>query len=740
MALIPDYWWPFGNNVTLTQESDSEFRRYGPYSAKLAGDAGTHPRLDPDTGAALSAFVRAAGMTSSPFPVHILESHRHMAQECSIKVASGQVALELWDVTGPVAGDPTRPLVIWPPRESGRRAVTSRTGVWIEDLFIETFEDFWKSASEKSTHFQLAFMVERDSTVAYVDWAQNVREGEAARIPYEGFASNDLLLAATHELQAVGDPRERIEVRAIDLTRLDDVTYPGELFTEGGDVFAAVKAVGDSTRRLLEVEDNPVTGEASKLALETNQDRVTRRLALAAARRRQMQRALDPPASIPGSVPDAVAQLTPEGLTVRVYPMPGHFETQVRLQGAGATPAARWRDGAVLGSQVGTTIVIPADALPVVRPLDLSVKSLGVTGRESETPFELTGVSEVTSSTLWRMPIDEALVLYWSLEEQEEPSMPPSCDPIDTGRVRDDSSPYGNHGYIYSWDFGNPGDTGPGASGYSLQYSDPGGAQYPSAQVVVDSDPTVSGPGNGPADQQDFDTNLDITVCAAIRPWLQDPDLCHHQGYDLWGRWAVGGTAGGHTFEEAGFYFGLTEFQDPTQGFKFMPAFRMQWFTNPSTPVVKGLLWPFDWSYGAWEGRRGVGSLDKVIMDRWIFVCQRIADDGAGGMNVDVFVGDLLTTTLTRLDPSTVGTGSDYASAYGLPLIIDNTLDTTRWTLGGRHLEANDRDTCQISNDGWFGHLDEHRRWNRVLSDEEVLGMFLHLSGQKPADEVWLVP
>lgn len=744
MALIPDYWWPFGNNVTLTQESDPEFRRYSPYSAKLTGDAGVHPRNDPDTGAPVAAFVRAAGMTSSPFPVHMFESHRFVAQECSIKVASGRVALELWDVTGPMAGDQSRPLVIWPPRESGRRAVTQATNTWIEDLFIESFEDFWKSASEKSTHFQLAFLVEEDSTVAYIDWAQMVRDGAAARIPYEGFASNDLMLAATHELLAVGDPLERLQIAALDLTRLDDVAYPGEAFTEGGNALVVVPGMSyEQTRRLLSVEDDPVTGAASKLVVETNQDRMTRRLAVATSRRRQTQRALDPPASIPASIPDALAVLTREQLSVRVYPAPGHFESQVRLQGPGATADERWRAGAIIASEVGTTIEITADQLPPQRPLDLTIKSLGVTGRESTTPFEIDGVGEDSTTLDWRMPIDEQLVLYWPLEELDEPTLPETCTTGLAERTRIDTSPYGNHGYIYTWNFGtgySPVTVEPGASGMALRHLDPYGASFPSGQVMVDSDPDATG-ASTPDDQADFDQVVDVTIVGAFRPWLLDPDNCEHTSYWLWGRLGPGDfTDAPHTFEEAGFAFGLTEITTAITGFMQMPFFRMVYWDTTGTS--RSMFWPFDWSFGEWESQRGASAgSDSKLQDTWIFVGQRIADDGAGGVNVDVFVGDLVSTTLTKLDPNSLdASAGTLSSAYGAAAPQPNSLETTRWTFMGKGHYADDRDVCSISDDGFWGYGDEHRRWNRALTDSEVIGMFLHMSGQKPADLVFQVP
>lgn len=733
MALLPNFWWPIGPTVTLTQNTDPEFRQKGPYSAKIVGNKEVPPDPDADTPI---AWVPPDGITTSPFRISPTVEFPHFAEEFALKLTAGKARAEVWDVTGAVAGDPSRPLVVWPSRESGVRAVTDRLNVWVEDLYLELFEDMWRGGGgEESTHLQLAVLCEEDATTFYLDGAQCVNWGEAARIFYEGRAANDLFLAGVQELARVGSPISSYSAGAIDLARLDDVHHSTEGLIEGADAIIMAPGLDPQdtvTRRVLVVVDNPFTAEPSRVTLETNVDSIARRQARAGFRRRQSQRLVRVP--VPESIPDAVARLTTDQLSVRALPVPGQYKTQLRLQGPGATADDRWDAGEIVASELGTTIELTTDQLPATRPLLLTMKSLGPTGLECRTPFEVSVIENVIEGAQ-RLPIDESLVLYWPLEELGQPTLPPQCSPIDIARFRGDAGPYGNHGYIYTWDFGDMVSPGPGASGMCLEHSDPLGANWPSGQVVVDSDPTAQAPAAVPDDQGDFDICTDITMCGAFRPWLQDIDLCAHTHYDLWGRFAPGGgVINGHTFEEAGFFFGLTEYEDTLVGFQ--PGLRMIYYE--STPTQLALVWPFDWSYGQIESLRG-SVTGSALSDTWIFVCQRISDDGAGGVNVDVFVGDLLTTILTKLDPASL-TQSSFANAYGVDPVKDLTLKTTRWTFLHRGQTAEDREVCQISADGFLGLADEHRRWNRALSDAEVYGQFLDLSGQKPADQVFQVP
>lgn len=735
MALLPDFWWPFGPTVTIAQNTDPEWRQKGPYSARITGNAEVPG--DPDASPPVP-WVRADGITTSPFRITPSEAFPHFAQEYALKLAAGKVRAQVWDVTGPVAGLSTRSMVVWPSREAAERGVTDRLNVWIEDLFIETFEDMWRGGGgDESKYLQLALLCEDDSTDFYVDAGQCVNWGEAAQIFYDGRAANDLFAAGIRRLAAAGEPLSRYDISALDLTRIDDVHYPARGFVEGGNALIVAPDVGPLatvTRRVHVVVDDPISGKPSQLTLETNVEMATRRQAAARAgyRRRQNQRSLRSP--VPESIGDAVARLTPEQLTIQIFTVPGMHRQKWRLQGGGSTPAARWENGQDIGSENASQFELSTDSLPPDRPLLLTGKSIGPTGLESADPFELT-VSQNASGQTARLPIDQDLVLYWPLEEQGDPTLPPG--PSEAARDRIDTSPAGNHGYIYTWDFGSPVTAEPGASGYALKHADPEGGSFPSGQVMVDSDPTAQAAASVPDDQTDFDQCTDVTVCGAFRPWLCDPDDCSHTNYDLWGRMATGGgPTNGHVFEEAGFYFGLTEYLDGASSL-YQPGLRMVWWDDVG-PAIQNLVWAFDWTFGEWDARRGAASCK--LQDIWIWVCQRIADDGAGGIDVDVFIGDLYTTQLLKLSPTVLGGGTTLASAYGAPIVKDLTLKTTRWTFMARHHRADDREGDFMTTDGYWGYGDEHRRWNRALSDEEILGSFLDLSAQKPADLIFQVP
>lgn len=341
----------------------------------------------------------------------------------------------------------------------------------------------------------------------------------------------------------------------------------------------------------------------------------------------------------------------------------------------------------------------------------------------------------------WRIPTDFKLVLDVPLDEREVPDglynyvddngcknfTGPDDDAIVSSR-RHDRSGHDNHMFLYTWWWNDENAimTPQPAAAYFGMGTNPNRDFDSGYHGCLSVD---SSPGDPiPDDQGDFEKCNGITVTALLRPTINDVGTSG--GEDIFGRWypqdedlqldnAV------VTFKRHGFYVGLFADIDGILMFVELPD-----GTGPTEAGYGRLFWPVDWTFGA----RPSTSLYETI-DKWIFFGLRTTDNGPT-INVDMFVGDCETHHLRKLSPQlhvvdNFQRDTYFEHAYGIPPIVEDPVASSRWVLGSRGHWEYDREDCLQSSDGQPGVYDEHKRYNRPLSDAEMRGLFYTVAGRR---------
>jgi hypothetical protein len=306
MAFLPDYWWTTDDQTVVTQEASQLLRRYGSYSAHVlapvAAFAGDADNVDSAGLPAPIPAVIGSGITCSPVPINPTEEKPFYTGQITAWLVQGALRLELWDVTD------CSKVIIWPPRESDLRAVSTETGVWIDILAVNPGEDFFTGATTGriSTHMQLAILADVPDTEFYVDANMILNSPDPSETYYEGRSSNDLLLAGNDELSIYKNPLSSFDLSVINLTRRNVAIWPSEAFDIGATARLKVDEFGslDVTPRIMEITTNLLTEAESAVTLETERQTLTRKLA-ATQRKRRFLRPRNPeqtnrPANVTG--------------------------------------------------------------------------------------------------------------------------------------------------------------------------------------------------------------------------------------------------------------------------------------------------------------------------------------------------------------------------------------------------------------------------------------------------------
>lgn len=306
MAFLPSYWWPTDEQTVVTQEASQLLRRYGSFSAHVMAPipafAGDPDNLDANGQPAPIPGVVGSGITCSPISINPTEEHPFYTGQITAWLVQGAIRLELWDVTD------CSNVIIWPPRESDLRAVSTETGVWIDILAVNPGEDFFTGATTGriSTHMQLAILADVPDSEFYVDANMVLNSPDPSDTYYEDRASNILLLAGNEELAIYKNPLSSYELSSINLTRRDAIIWPSEDFESGANARLKVDEFGslDITPRIMGKTLNLLKEAESAVTLETEKQKLTRTIART-SRKRRFQRPRNPeqtnrPANVTG--------------------------------------------------------------------------------------------------------------------------------------------------------------------------------------------------------------------------------------------------------------------------------------------------------------------------------------------------------------------------------------------------------------------------------------------------------
>ncbi len=297
MAFLPDYWWPTDANTVITQETSPLFRRKGTAAARvfaptaaLQGDLAAETPILP---------VLGSGIVSSPIPVRPTEFKPFYTVQVSMWVIGGAVRLELWDVTD------CSDIIIWPPRESDKRAVTTVLGNWVDNLAVAPGEDFFAGATTGriTTQFQIALIADVLDTEFVLDAAMLTNEAAGMPTFVEGKGANLLVIAGNDDLLLRKDPLSTYALRALEFTRKDAVTWPGEAFDIG--VTSRLKVdnfILDIEPRITSFDRDLNQELNTKVKVESEEETLSRQLAQTQRQRRNIQRETEELTNRPASV------------------------------------------------------------------------------------------------------------------------------------------------------------------------------------------------------------------------------------------------------------------------------------------------------------------------------------------------------------------------------------------------------------------------------------------------------
>ncbi len=291
MAFLPDYWWPTDEATVVTQEASQLLRRWGSFSAHVVAPVAQfpgNPNLVDDAGNPLpNPGVIGSGLVSSPIAVVLTEEKPWLVGQVALWLVQGAVRLELWDVTD------CANVVIWPPRESDLRSVTTETGVWVEVLPVSPGEDFFTGSTtgRQASSVQLAVIADVPDTEFYIDANMLLNSPDISETYFEDRASNVLLLAGNDELAIFKNPLSTFEMEGLELTRQDAVTWPSEGVEIGAISRLKVDQFGDLDvlPRITQYTKNLVKEAQTAVTFESEQQKLTRIMAATQRKRRRLR-------------------------------------------------------------------------------------------------------------------------------------------------------------------------------------------------------------------------------------------------------------------------------------------------------------------------------------------------------------------------------------------------------------------------------------------------------------------
>jgi hypothetical protein len=290
MAFLPDYWWPTDELTVITRETSQLLRRYGSASAHVIAPApavvGDPSATDADGNPAPIFPYVGSGIVSSPIPVRPSEFKPYYTVQVSLWPVSGTVRLELWDVTD------CANVIFWPPRESDLRASTSEVGTWVDNFAVAPGEDFFHGVTygHTTTHFQIALVADVPDTEFYLDAAMLTNEAAGMPTFVEGKAANLLILSANDEFGIRGQPLSEYSLSVLDLNRKDATIWPEEELTLGANGRLKVdEQLLDVKPRMMGLRQNLTEEMDSRVTLESEEETLTRQLAMTNRRRRNLR-------------------------------------------------------------------------------------------------------------------------------------------------------------------------------------------------------------------------------------------------------------------------------------------------------------------------------------------------------------------------------------------------------------------------------------------------------------------
>lgn len=791
MPLLPKYWWPTDSDTVITQEGSQLLRRYGTYSARVqaptAAFAGDPDAVDSSGNPLPLPPVIGSGIVSSPTVINPTEEKPWFTEQIAAWIVSGAIRLEMWDVTD------CQNVIIWPPRESDLRAVSTEIGVWVDVLAVSPGEDFFNGTvtGRTTTLVQLALVADVLNTEFYVDGAMLLNSADYSETYFEGRASNLLVLAGNEELGIYKNPIAGYDLTTLDLTRRDAVTWPSEKIEIGANPRLKVDefTLDTSTTRIFSVTRD-LTTEAETAVQIVNTPRpmtMTRMLNMTKRKRRRLLAPDPEQTNRPANVTNVQAIVLNTQLEVTFAPAVGAARYEVREQGTGDTPKERYNTGRSLGPRFDSTRYIFSDLSgDANKTWNLSIRAYNRSGVASPDPVEITAEPGLFAEGA-RIPTDIDCLMYISMDEKYDqnkdlmeptrwngtgPSVVQIAAPGTAEhrrRIRWDQGTEENHMFIDfdpDWPFTNLGSTtvlptseksGPSNHHIKLGDSDLGTAQgredlfAGACNMIVDRRIATGGA-----------TGLDLvgnfSLVAWINPCLYWPigklwGTLNGESYPIWSRLGiVDRSAGGDVYRGWAFtmggppYIGNVQMVNPVANgltFYYHSAQDLGVQQEDAADNGNAIFWAHDW---------------HLPLD---------ATDDGGGLAVDAgqYVGWLFTcltvsAPYTSDDPSISYNVSDYTCWFGnadqdnlknlgtftAPAIFSTTFsappnETTPRRAQDIMLAINSLLDNNVFNDdsayedrasaALFANFDEMRVYKRALSAAEVLGLYNHPGGQK---------
>lgn len=788
MAFLPDYWWPTDADTVITQEGSQLLRRYGSYSARVQAPnavfAGDPDNVDSSGVAAPILPVLGSGIVSSPTAVDPTEEKPWFTDQITAWIVQGAIRLEIWDVTD------CANVIIWPPRESDLRAVSTETGVWIDILATNPGEDFFLGATTGriTTHVQVALLADVLNTEFYIDAAMLINSPDPAETYFDGRASNILLLAGNEELGIYKNPIASYELDVLDLTRRNTTIWPSEKIEIGASPRLKVDefTLDTSTARLFNVTRD-LTKEAVTSVQVVNTPRpmtMTRLLNMTKRKRRKLSRPHPEQTNRPSNVTNATAIVGNTRLEVKWAPAVGAARYEVREQGPGNTPLERFQNGTPLGPRVDSTRFVFTDSSGTSnRDFQLSIRAYNRAGVASPEPTEVVASSSADAEGA-RIPTDINCVMYISMDERYDQNgdlldpqvLPdgtiPVADPgteerrrrmrFDQGReenhmivTTDINAPFINGGATTTHAFSAKG----GPSNYHIVLgdtdlgTDAGRASNDYSGIAMLVDRRTGGATGG---QTGVDFLENFSLCGWVnmcliwqKGWTADSDgghrdilWCRNGRYDLtpsgsretgWCLYLGGPPWWGNNTANTEIHRadGVNGF-----GFIYLPN-RNNGIGDDEDLEDNGTVcfWPYEYA----QGLDNVANppADKGKYCGWLFFCMTASAASGGDMTFEMWVGQADADNLVSLGPivnSQLRTNMWSPPSEGTPARAQDLMVSISATdLNVLNDDSDYEDQFVLSH---FPKFDEMRIYDRQLTPAEILGLYNHPGGQKRTENL----
>ncbi len=207
-----------------------------------------------------------SGVKAKEFRAFMTEASPFLTAQIQLYVVTGQVRLELFDITNQD---------IFPP--TGAEASTIQTAVWIDQFGVAPGGDADDNFFTRGTKTLELRITQIGDTAAefFLDAVQCAASPSFTEVVYGGRASNDLWLLAKEALETLITPSAEYTVSTIDYDRLGDATYKEIVI--GGDVTMVDTELGiNFTTRILSRTRDLLNEGLSSIEVEGKTNDLTR--------------------------------------------------------------------------------------------------------------------------------------------------------------------------------------------------------------------------------------------------------------------------------------------------------------------------------------------------------------------------------------------------------------------------------------------------------------------------------